>query len=185
MINVNIDIDDNVRTFLMPEEWSDVTVEQLQKISALDVANLNEIEKSVKMISIFGGIEEDILFQMSPPQFMELTKVLEFTNVEIKSEPKESIMLGGEEYFMKSDYSKLTLGEVMSIQIIMSKSKEGEQTTIIPYMDKLLCILLRKKIDGKLEAFNNDFMERAPLFKKATITDVYDLVVNFSFTDNL
>jgi len=116
-----------------------------------------------------------LVMMMNVEDFEKLMEVFKFTTKELEAINVESIELEGEVYYLKSDFSQLTMGEVISIETIL-QSADGN---LFKVMDKLLCIFLRKKKEnGNLEAFKGEFMNRVSIFQKAPITKVYNL---FSF----
>jgi hypothetical protein len=123
------------------------------------------------------GIEEELIYLLTQEQFLEVVEKVKFTNEEIVSELKESILVEGEEYFIKKDFDKLNMGEIISIESLLKQS-DGDLSKC---MSKLLCVFLRKKKEnGNLESFKNSFMEREELFDNVMITDVNNLFVFFS-----
>jgi len=176
MININLDIDGEVTQLSTPQEWAEVTVGQSIRINSIDKEGKSELALIVSILSILTGIEEEILWMLSPEQFMELSEVIKFTNQEIVGTKVDSVMVGEEEYFLKKDFEKLTLGEIISIETIMKQS-DGNLTDA---MGKLLCIFLRKKKpNGNLETFRNSFMDREEQFMDLKITDVNNVFIFF------
>jgi len=178
MVKLNFEIDDEIKTYDIPENWNEVSVEQFMAIMALnDVKeDKNEIELSMGIISILTGLELEMVYMIPVDNFNQIQNVLKFTYEEVKADLKESVMVDGEEYFIKNDFNNLTMGEVISLETIL-----GEHTNPYKSFDRLLCIFLRKKTDkGNLETFKSTFMARAEAFKKITIADVYSLMVFFS-----
>jgi hypothetical protein len=176
MIKVSIEIEDEVREFDLPENWNEVSVEQFIKLFSFDREELTIIEITSKVINCFTGIDEDLLMLMDYEDFTKIAKQLEFTkNDEGLVEQSEFIELNDEVYYIKTDFSKYTMGEIISIETILGEANGN----IFRVMDKLLCVFLRKKKDnGKLETFKGEFMDRKELFKMAPISKVYNV---FSF----
>ena len=175
MINLKLEIDDEVREFNLPENWDEVTIGDFVKLFSFNREGLTTIELSVKVINILTGIDEELVMMMNITDFEKLVEVFNFTTKELEPVNVESIELEGEVYYLKSDFAKLTMGEVISIETIL-QSADGN---LFKVMDKLLCIFLRKKKEnGKLEAFKGEFMDRVNIFKNAPITKVYNI---FSF----
>lgn len=181
MIKLQLELDDEQYNFEIPECWDEVNVEQFCKIMELQesVKDLTKISTSVKLINIITDIDEEIIWLMSGEDFSKLTKALSFTSTEIKAPLKDSIVLDGEEYFVKSNFEELTMGEIITLEQLTDSSKGN----IFKSMDKLLTIFLRKKKpNGNLESFKVKFIEeRAHKFNKISITDIYTLF--FSFID--
>ena len=175
MINLKLEIDDEVREFNLPENWDEVTIGDFVKLFSFEREGLNSVELSVKIINVLTDINENLIMMMDVKDFEKLAEVFAFTSKELKPINVESIELEGETYYLKNDFSKLTMGEVISIETIL-QSADGN---LFKVMDKLLCIFLRKKKDnGNLEAFKGEFMDRVNLFRKAPISKVYNI---FSF----
>jgi hypothetical protein len=181
MINIQLELDGELMDFNMPTSWSEITIETAGKIYSINVEGKTKIESSVEIISILTGIETDYLYMLTPQQFGEIVEATKFTNEEIKGELVDSIVIGEEEYFLKKDFSQLTMGEVISIETIL-KQFDNNYMAALP---QLLCIFLRKKKEnGALESFKNSFMERANIFKNIIITDVNNLLIFFSGGNN-
>lgn len=175
MINLKLEIDDEVREFNLPENWDEVTIGDFVKLFSFEREGLNSVELSVKIINVLTDIDENLIMMMDVKDFEKLAEVFAFTSKELKPINVESIELEGETYYLKNDFSKLTMGEVISIETIL-QSADGN---LFKVMDKLLCIFLRKKKEnGNLEAFKGEFMNRVNLFRKAPISKVYNI---FSF----
>jgi len=178
MIKINLEIDDEVREFNLPQDWSEVTIGDFVKIFSINKENLTQFEVAIKTINILTGIDEETIMMMNVNDFESMTENLMFTKTDITPINVDSIELNGEVFYLKNDFSQLTMGEVISIETIL-QSADGN---LFKVMDKLLCIFLRKKKDnGKLENFKGTFMSRADLFKTAPITKVYNI---FSFFSN-
>src|SRR5690606_2752505 len=75
----------------------------------------------------------------------------------------------------KKDFDSLNMGEMISINLVMDENK-GDITKALP---RMMCILLRKKVNGELESFRNSFMDRAEMFKDVIITDISNLLAFF------
>jgi hypothetical protein len=90
--------------------------------------------------------------------------------------------LGDDKYYLKKDFSQLTMGEVISIDTIMAEANGN----IYKVMDKLLCIFLRKKKEnGNLETFKPEFMERRWGFRDIKISKVFNLFSFFLTGNNI
>ena len=177
MTTLNLELDGDKMRFDVPDCWADVTVETFSKIHKIDREALTTIEAEVAAVSMMTGIDEDQLFMMTPDEFNKVGKIVEFVSKDVEGSQVDSIMIEGEEYFLKKDFDKLTMGEVVSLNIIMEKTK-GNVPEMMPEM---LCIFLRKlKDNGKMETFKKSFMERVEGFKQVSISDVNDLFLFFS-----
>ena len=180
MVNINLDIDGTLKSYDFPESWDDVTVGQFEKLSLIQNSR-NSIQYIAEVISALSELTVDEFFMVPSSDFDRLSSVVNFTLTPVKAEPKDSIILNEEEYFTVNDFSKMNIGEVFSIEtIVESKAGVDGVTNIDSIISKLLCIFLRKKVDGKIETFKNTFMEREELFKQVKITDVHNLFLFFS-----
>ncbi len=175
MVKINLNIDGKEQEFNIPEGWTEVTVEQSMALYAMNREDKTDIELVVEVISILSKMDEEFLYMMTPDDFNKLVNVVKFTNDEVKGELADSVMIGDEEYFLKKDFNLLTMGEIISIESIMKQHNNNHSAATL----KLLCIFLRKKIDGELESFRNTFMQREELFKELIITDVNNLFLFF------
>lgn len=179
MIKLNFEADDETYSYEIPESWKEVNVEQFCKIMEAQelLDNKNPIMASVKMINAITGIPEDIIMLTPVDEVKKISESLQFTNTEIETNETESVIVDGEEYFIKKDFNSLNMGEVITIETIMDQTNQN----IFKAFDQLLCIFLRKKKDnGKLEAFKTEHLTRADIFKKVSISDIYQTMVFFS-----
>jgi hypothetical protein len=177
MIKIEFEVDGEEMSFDMPTNWDEVTIEMAGRIFSISTENKTNLESSVEVISLLTGIEQDYLYMLTPSQFQQLIDASSFTATEIKSELKESITVDDEEYFLKKDFTQLTMGEIISIETLLKKYHNNYMVA----MPDLLCIFLRKKKEnGKLESFKNSFMDRASSFKKIIVSDVNNLMLFFS-----
>ena len=186
MIKLNVTIDDEDKVFEMPENWDEVTVGDFMDLFNINREGLSQYQSAVETLKIFTKMPEELIYMMSMSDFEQLAKVLEFVTKDVDGELAEYIELGGDKYYLKKDFSSLTMGEVISIETIVNDAGNN----IFKVVDKLLCIFLRKKKEnGNLEAFKGDFMNRVELFRTAPIGKVYNIFSFFSdgvnsFTNN-
>lgn len=181
MVKLNLEVEGEMKEFNIPSDWNDVTVGQYIKIHEVDRELLTEIEASVEIMSALTNIDEDTLFMMNPDDFKLLAEQLAFLNKEVEPNELTSITIDGDEYFVKDNFDKLSMGEIVSIELLIEQSN-GK---LIRKFPELLCIFLRKKKEnGKLEGFRKSFMERAERFKQIKIADVNNLFLFFSNGEN-
>lgn len=177
MINLIIDLDGEEKEFLIPTSWNEVSVKKAAKLAEIQVSNKTDIESAADIVSVLADIDQETLYMLTASQFNDLVENIKFTLEKIDSpELKDSIFIDGEEYFLKKDFTKLTMGEIISIDTILKQYENN----VGPAMAKLLCIFLRKKKEnGSLETFKNSFMERESLFENVIISDVNNLFLFF------
>lgn len=183
MVKINLEIDDKTTEYNLPENWDEVNIEQFCKIWEFDRQEMNTLQFATRIISSFTDIDEEVILDMQYTDFHKLCDILKFTQTEFQPEKNvEYIEIEGEKYFLKSDFSQLTMGEVISIETII----ESGAGNIYKVMDKLLCIFLRKKKEnGNLETFKGEFMSRSELFKKLPISKVFTLFSFFLTGNNI
>lgn len=174
MIKLNLEIDNVTKQFEIPTEWNEVTVGQFEKLANVE-KNKNVIKYLSSVICALSGITEDEFFMIPADKFEDMLEVLEFLSKPIVDNDIDFIVIDGEEYWLKKNFEQMNMGEIISIETLT----EGI-TNIDTAISKLLCIFLRKKVDGELETFKNSFMEREELFKTVKITDVNNLFLFFS-----
>lgn len=177
MINVTLEIDEKKINFEIPNSWEDITVQQYMDMLSL-MKDIKEIttQDSLKIISLLSGVDVKLIGEMSPDEFKLLTDEVQFVYDPIPNNKLESIMIEGEEYFVKKDFSKqLTMGEVASIELITKQNED-----VYKALPELLTIFLRKKIDGRLEKYSEIEEDRSELFRNVKITQVHYLMGFFS-----
>lgn len=183
MVNVNIILDGEEMNFSIPNSWDEVTIKQASLIEEIDREEVNtELKLYIEWLKILSGMSKDIILQMTPVQFNEIKEQLLFLSEVPTGKTVESVVIDGEEYFLLTEYDKLTMGEIISLDTLL-EPYDGQITT--GNMNELLCVLLRrKKENGKLESFKADFMSRAKKFEEVKITDVKNLFLFFYNGEN-
>lgn len=156
-----------------PSTWEDLTVKQYSNIVKImkDDATHN-ISKTISVIAQLTGVARDILLDINLTEFNEIAKRLEFLDTPLpKVEPKETINCNGVEYYIKRNLEALTVGETISLEMLIEKS-EGNLLTVLPEM---LCLLLKLEPN---EPFKVEHMNRAKEFANLKFIDVNE-VFNF------
>lgn len=177
MISVNLDVDDELVSFDLPTSWEEVTIGDFVKLFSFDRENMSVMTMVIKSISVLGNVDEDKLYMIPINDFEKIAKAMDFLNVEMEPTKEDFVDIDGERYYIKFDFQNFTMGEVISIETIMSKAENN----IFRVMDELLCVFLRKKKEnGNLETFKGDFLNRKEIFSKAPISKVFQ-VFNFFF----
>jgi hypothetical protein len=172
MVKINLEIDDELVEFNLPQSWDEVSIGEFVKIFSFEREGLSMIEVVVETISLLSGVPQEKFYMLPVNEFQKLAEELAFVNTELKGVDVDFIVLDGEEYWLKKDFSSFTMGEVISIETILEQGGNN----LFKVMDKLLCIFLRKKKEnGKLEAFTGEFMARAELFKTTPVSSVLNI----------
>jgi hypothetical protein len=133
---------------------------------------MTELNIATRTINVFTGIDEDLLLMMNYNDFQQIIGVLQFTNKDMEPQVVDYVELDGEKYYLRKDFDKFTMGEIISIETILSSSENN----ILKVMDKLLCIFLRKKKEnGKFEPFKGEMMDRVELFRTAPVSKIHHI----------
>jgi hypothetical protein len=180
MIELKLTLDDEETIVNLPTSWDDVTVEQYSQIYKIPT-NIGDFKKNVMVASILTGIDIELFWLMFEEDFLKIAEQLDFMTKKIEKESPEFILVEGEKFYLKKDFKKLNLGETASLETLIKES-ENQLLDLFPQM---LCLFLRKKKEnGKLENFREHHMERAEMFKKVKMSDVLELFLFFSNTEN-
>lgn len=175
MIEVKIETDEEELLYHFPENWDEITVKQFCDVFRKDYEGKNAFVSSVILMSALTGVKQEIIEMMDIEDFKMLLEKLKFMQEEVKKSDDETIIINDEEYFLYTDFSKYTTGEIITIELLLEKA----QNNVISVMSELLCVFLRKKTKkGKMEKFNTGFMERQYLYNKLPISKIYHI---FSF----
>lgn len=170
MIEVKIDTEDKQEIYNLPESWDEVTVKQFSKLYKTRNSSNNELMSVVKLIGAMTDIPEGLLLEMDINDFKTLSTKLKFINEEVNKTDIDYIELEGDRYYLYQDFSKLTTGEVITIETIM----ESVQFDIYNVMGELLCLFLRKKDEnGRYEKFSTEFFNRKEMFLEVPVSHIY------------
>lgn len=181
MITVNIELEEETKTYDFPTSWDEVSVEKFMKIYTASDIKYEGILGSVKVLSAISGIDEDILMMMDINDFKNLADQLAFVNTDVPKQDIDCIEVGGDKYYLYSDFNKFTTGEIITIELLLEQGGGN----IFPVMLDLLCVFLRrKKEDGSFEKFNTNFMNRKELFKNVPISQIFHIFAFFLTINN-
>ena len=176
MIKLNLEIDGEEKVYDIPTNWDDITVGKFIEIVKLNEINYKwDLNKIMEMMGILTTIPKDDVELLPVESFMEIQDKFSFLKTDVDKKMKNSIVINNEEYFVKNDFNDLTLGESITIETLI---KQVDNPVYI--LDQFLCLLLRRKKNGKLESFKTTFLtDRIDLFRKIPITDVYQNIIFF------
>jgi hypothetical protein len=186
MVELNLTIDDELHKLNIPSSWDDMNIKMYEDFvnvrSGYDLEKLNSsdalrLKFLIELLCKFVGEGEELIQMIYTDDLAKVLKPLDFVSVEIEESDVDSIIVDNDEYFLKKDFSKLNLGEMTSLNVLAEKYDGNIEGAI----SEMLCIFLRKKKEnGKLEAFRNEFMDRAEMFRdNVLIKDVHSLFVFF------
>lgn len=176
---IEVTIED--KTFELAENWNDITFAQYLDVSNLvKDKGLNELLKATKIIAALSNSPEECeayLLRMHKPDFEELGSYFLWTNSKIEDStvPRDCIEIEGKMYRIKKDYNKITIGEMASIETLISQNKNLDP------MEVVFGVLLREDVDGKEKEFNeDDFLYILTQLKdKVMLMDVYSHISFF------
>jgi hypothetical protein len=169
------------KTFNIAESWSEITFQQYIDIINIAKENINELEKAVKIIAFVSDKPEECeqhLLKIERTDFEELAKWFEWTSKTIENfkEEKDFVEIDGKKYKIKKDYNKLSLGEMISVETLISNNKNLEPFEIA------FGVLLRETLeDGSEKEFNeDDFLHIIKELKsRVMLMDVYNHISFF------
>jgi hypothetical protein len=172
MIQINVELDEDIKSYSFPTTWDDLTVEQYSNLYSIDRTVHTGMFFTFEVLHKLTGIDRDIIEQIDYKDFVQLVKGLEFIYTPLQKREVESIEIEGEKYYLQTEFNKFTAGEIISIDTIISKAN-GELNTVL---SKLLCVFLKKKKpNGEFEKYKTSFMLREQMFSKIKISDVHHI----------
>lgn len=181
MISVNIELEEETKTYEFPTSWDEVSVEQFMRVFSHTDKKYEGILGSVKVLSAISNISEEILMAMDINDFKLLAEQLSFVSQEVPKVDVDYIEIDGSKFYLYSDFNKFTTGEIITIELLL----EQAGGSIFPVITDLLCVFLRKKKeDGTFEKFNTNFMTRKEMFKKIPISQVFHIFAFFLTINN-
>jgi hypothetical protein len=128
----------NGNDYEVPNKWEDIKLGHYMSIFNINY-NESEYTDIILLKSLIPNMTDEVLDDMSLELFKDIQKELGFLRTNPKFKPKQVVNIDGEDYIFKSNFNKLTMGEIASIKTY--DAKYG--TNSLPYT---LSILLRKAI---------------------------------------
>ena len=176
MVKLNLTIDDEKKSYEVPDCWEDMTVKMYEKLTSVKESE-NDLKYSLDLICALVGMDIKTAYMIPVNDMPKILEPLEFAKTPIKLSKKKSITINKEKYYLKDDFDNLNTGEVISLNIL----KDKYQNNIEAGISEMLCIFLRKKkSNNKLETFDDEFMDRAEMFREnVRIMDVHSMFVFF------
>lgn len=135
-------------TVYLPENISDITLEQYKKFAALK--EMDELKLNKKKVEIFAGISKRRINQIKQKDFQEMVAQIDLALTQ-DSEFQAMFKMGGVEFGFIPNFDKITAGEWGDL---------SKYNTEIETMDRLMAILFRPivNIDNfgnyKIEPYN-------------------------------
>ena len=133
----------------LPESWDEVNLEKFKKIiekNQLISEYKSQILFGLEILSILIDCEVENLKNISKASFETLVKEIDWINTSPVAKEKEEFIILGERWKPMRDLNKLTMGDNISLELMINSSNEA--TLLI----NILPILLRKVKVVKLES---------------------------------
>ena len=150
--------------------WNDITLNQFIEIHQLP----KDDEFQYLSLSIIYDVSQDEIDELNINEFEKLHSYLGFMS-KLPTKPATNITLKSTNLTFIDDFTKLSLGEWIDIENLISNDLVGN----IPL---LASILFRKMIVGddfepdKIEPYGNFIHHRSHLFGECTMADVYGII---------
>jgi len=171
------------KEYSLPEGWHEVSLEMFEKIvSHTNVLSeyKSQFQYAIEMFAILTKCSVDDLKKMTRGSFEQLTSAVKWTSEEITNDTKEFFEIEGEEYMKIKNLNSLEMGDVVSLEILISNSQAFEILT------NILPILIRKvktvqKANGEIKKvpmpFDDiNYEETKQLFRKhIMVSEVHEL----------
>lgn len=167
------------KTVEIPESMEELTLEQFIDYLELTVESKEgPTRKAIKLMSIMSGIPVEDVELMDAKDFGRLYKELEWlkdVKFESPAKPKDKkdivIAVEGEEFLFQPDYYWSKIGDMAVVEELLAGRN------MFTHFHYVLAIACRKK-DEKLD--RERIEERAKLFLKCKMKDVYDAMFFFA-----
>jgi len=149
---------------IVPESWEDVSIKQYVDLAKIP-KGLPPLDYVLEILHIFRGVPKELLYQTDEESLNRMAEPLTFlqNNPSVETVATE-FNIKGTKYYYNRQFDKLSVGEMISLEMLVEKDKLTD-TSSIPY---LLAIILREKgQDEELQVFNADnIYDRITLFEQ-------------------
>lgn len=176
MSELRLQVGGKMKSIDVPTDWKEVTVKKYSDLLAIS-DTLNPLEKRMETVRVMLDLDLEIIQQFYQEDFEKVEEMIKWIYEDMPNSEAQSIEIEGETYHLYTAFDKLTMGEQVSIDILVKKSGGN----LLNVYDELLCLFLRKKNEnGEFEIWNTGMMDRAEMFGKVPIMDVNQLLLFFS-----
>ena len=162
----------------IPENWSDVNLDLLMKISDLEKLNFDShYERSLFVVSVMTGMTKDQLEELPLIDFNFLVNEFSWITNMPDSKLDSEINIDGVVY-VPVKLEKITTGEMISLEVL----QKDNATSNIP---KIAAVLIRPLKDGRIEKLRDleDINNRAEIFRqKLTVAHYWPIVEGFFYS---
>ena len=154
---IKLQIEDQLYDF--PSSWEEVTLGQFMQLSMINDTE-NQIERVIKLINALSDISEYVIERIS---LSDLSKIdLSWIDKEVPSVPMSRFTFEGKEYGAM-EFTKLTLGEFSDLEHFIKENYLGN-------VHRVMAILIRPIVDGKIEKYDADSLEERATILKNNMT---------------
>lgn len=176
------------QTYDLPEGWHEVSLGLFEKM-VLHSQNLPEyksnLQFALEMLAILLDIDVETIKRLNKTSFDLLSQACEWTNQAIVPTTKKQFEIDGQVYVPINNFSQITMGEQIDLELMIADSKGHEVLT------NILPILIRKavpKIEGEKTTLipsaydSSTYRETRELFRNhLMVSDVIDFKDRFFF----
>jgi hypothetical protein len=177
-MEISIKINGQEKEVHIPENWSEVKLGHYMDLTKINKKEFNtQLERDIAVMAAFLGISEEELELLDLDVYNQMIEGIQFLLTPPKDLPiKDHIKINGEDWWIKKDFDKLTVGERISIDTILMNGGVEEN------FDKMLTLFLKKRDEnGELETYRTSHMNRVELFRKeVNFMDVKNIMLFFS-----
>ena len=167
---------------IIPESWDEINLATYAKLASFEKGK-TEVDNILGIISILSNVTVEELKTIPADYFEILTESINWIGVTPTIKEMSVVNIGDDKYSINQSYSKLTMGEMISIESLMEGIKDDPNNSI----SIVLGVLLRKvNSDGSIAKFDSDVaLNQIELFREEiSITDGLSLMVGFGNGEN-
>lgn len=176
------------KEYKVPIGWNEINIEKFEEIYRLSnslVDYESETLFALDMFAVLTGAPRTDLEKLTRKGFETLAEITSWANGDIVPSNKKLFTIDGEEFIALDNMNSLTMGETISLEMMIKESKPEE------LLANILPILLRRvkettdakgRVKKVPSAFNaEEYASLKSLFRKNLyVTDVYNMKVFFS-----
>lgn len=166
------------KEYTMPSSWEEVNLKKFEDIMGqLSVFSeyKSQNQYALDLIQILTEAPKEQLVNMTRASFTELSNSIKWINEPIKTDRKNTFTINGEEYMAVENLNALSMGDTVSLEILINDSKGTLELNILPILIRKTKEIIKNgqvvKVPGEFDADN--YEETRELFKKhLNITEV-------------
>lgn len=151
----------NEKKYNIPENWEEVTLGMLMKVSEYETL-LNDAP-IVSIIAGYTGIELTELKTSRVQEVQEIMETLDFIYTPYEPKPTNKFVFEGVEYMANENIEETEFQDWVSVQTVLYENKNNQ----VMGLTKLVAIICKKEGES-LDDFN--VMERAKMFERLPMT---------------